>query len=154
MLEGPAPLQGPDDSTGFPVGCKSACEANLDGNPSECIHRPSAYVINIHDVLPANSPNCCSGQYNTAATCLSSGVAYYSYFSEYSLAISCRTATRIPCFQRATVLTRMLTPSVSPYHCVWDIGLTRTTDESSGTALWTCNAALNANYQISFCPPY
>jgi hypothetical protein len=30
----PAPLKGPYDSTGFPVGCKSACEANLDGNPS------------------------------------------------------------------------------------------------------------------------
>ena len=31
---GPAPLQGPYDSTGFPVGCKSACFANLDGDPS------------------------------------------------------------------------------------------------------------------------
>ncbi|KAG6377508.1 thaumatin family-domain-containing protein [Boletus reticuloceps] len=60
----PAPLIGPFDSTGFPVGCKSACEANLDGNP-------------------ANSPNCCSGQYNTPATCPSSGVAYYSYFKWY-----------------------------------------------------------------------
>ncbi|KIJ15966.1 hypothetical protein PAXINDRAFT_133377, partial [Paxillus involutus ATCC 200175] len=57
----PAPLQGPYDSTGFPVGCKSACEANLDGDPS-------------------NSPNCCTGQYNTAATCPSSGVEYYTYF--------------------------------------------------------------------------
>ncbi|KAI0036913.1 thaumatin-like protein [Vararia minispora EC-137] len=57
----PAPLQGPYDSTGFPVGCKSACEANLDGNPG-------------------NSPNCCTGQYSTAATCPPSGVAYYSYF--------------------------------------------------------------------------
>lgn len=25
-------------------------------------------------------------------------------------------------------------------------------DESSGTALWTCNAALNADYTITFCP--
>ncbi|KAK2460750.1 hypothetical protein APHAL10511_007220 [Amanita phalloides] len=57
----PAPLKGPFDSSGFPVGCKSACEANLDGNPS-------------------NSPNCCSGQYNIPATCPSSGVQYYSYF--------------------------------------------------------------------------
>lgn len=30
----------------------------------------------------ANSPNCCTGQYDTPATCPSSGVAYYSYFSE------------------------------------------------------------------------
>ncbi|KAJ2991973.1 hypothetical protein NUW54_g8054 [Trametes sanguinea] len=29
----PAPLKGPFDSTGFPVGCKSACEAGL-GDPS------------------------------------------------------------------------------------------------------------------------
>lgn len=59
----PAALQGPYDSTGFPVGCKSACEANLDGDQ-------------------ANSPNCCSGQYDTAATCPPSGVAYYSYFKD------------------------------------------------------------------------
>lgn len=30
---GPTPLKGPFDSTGFPVGCSSACSANLDGNP-------------------------------------------------------------------------------------------------------------------------
>ena len=29
----PAALKGPFDSTGFPLGCKSACLANLDGNP-------------------------------------------------------------------------------------------------------------------------
>jgi hypothetical protein len=29
----PAALAGPFDSSGFPVGCKSACLANLDGNP-------------------------------------------------------------------------------------------------------------------------
>ena len=28
----PAALKGPYDSSGFPVGCKSACLANLDGN--------------------------------------------------------------------------------------------------------------------------
>jgi len=57
----PAALKGPFDSTGFPVGCKSACVANLSGNPS-------------------NSPNCCSGQFNTPATCPNSGVQFYSYF--------------------------------------------------------------------------
>ncbi|KAI0708793.1 thaumatin-like protein [Fomitopsis betulina] len=59
----PAALQGPYDSTGLAVGCKSACEANLDGDP-------------------ANSPNCCSGNYDTKATCPSSGVKYYSYFKD------------------------------------------------------------------------
>ncbi|KAF8528421.1 thaumatin-like protein [Hysterangium stoloniferum] len=57
----PAPLKGPFDSTGFPVGCQSACKANLDGNPND-------------------SPNCCSGSHNTPATCPPSGVAFYSYF--------------------------------------------------------------------------
>ncbi|KAF5348842.1 hypothetical protein D9756_009712 [Leucocoprinus leucothites] len=57
----PAPLKGPYDSSGFPVGCKSACVANLDGNQG-------------------NSPNCCSGSHSTPGTCPSSGVAYYSYF--------------------------------------------------------------------------
>ncbi|KAJ2922124.1 hypothetical protein H1R20_g14975, partial [Candolleomyces eurysporus] len=57
----PSPLKGPFDSSGFPVGCKSACFANLDGNQ-------------------ANSRNCCSGQFSTPATCPPSGVAYYDYF--------------------------------------------------------------------------
>ncbi|KAH6904844.1 thaumatin-like protein [Coprinopsis sp. MPI-PUGE-AT-0042] len=57
----PGPLRGPFDNTGFPLGCKSACIANLDGNP-------------------ANSRNCCSGQFNTPQTCPRSGVAYYDYF--------------------------------------------------------------------------
>lgn len=26
-------------------------------------------------------------------------------------------------------------------------------DESSGTALWTCSASLEADYTITFCPP-
>lgn len=30
---GPPPLIGPYDSTGYPVGCKSACVADVDGNP-------------------------------------------------------------------------------------------------------------------------
>ncbi|KAI9062423.1 thaumatin-like protein [Trametes sanguinea] len=56
----PAPLKGPFDSTGFPVGCKSACEAGLGD--------------------PVNNPNCCTGIYNNPGTCTSSGVEYYSYF--------------------------------------------------------------------------
>ncbi|KAJ6591233.1 thaumatin-like protein [Mycena vulgaris] len=58
----PSLLKGPFDSTGFPVGCKSACTVDaLNGNA-------------------ANSPNCCSGSHNTAATCPPSGVTDYSYF--------------------------------------------------------------------------
>ncbi|KAJ2922123.1 hypothetical protein H1R20_g14974, partial [Candolleomyces eurysporus] len=57
----PQALKGPFDSSGFPVGCKSACFANLDGNPG-------------------NSRNCCTGQFSTPATCPASGVAFYDYF--------------------------------------------------------------------------
>ena len=32
---GPDQLKGPFDSNGSAVGCKSACDANLDGNPSK-----------------------------------------------------------------------------------------------------------------------
>ncbi|KZT26175.1 thaumatin-like protein [Neolentinus lepideus HHB14362 ss-1] len=94
----PSALKGPFDSSGFPVGCKSACDANLDGDQS-------------------NSPNCCSGQYDTAATCPSSGVQYYSYFKD-----NC------------------------PDSYVYAY------DESSGTALYTCDSGLNADYTLTFCP--
>ncbi|PIL28932.1 hypothetical protein GSI_08979 [Ganoderma sinense ZZ0214-1] len=57
----PDPLKGPFDSNGIAVGCKSACDANLDGNPTD-------------------SANCCTGSHNTPATCPASGVQYYSYF--------------------------------------------------------------------------
>ncbi|OBZ76845.1 Pathogenesis-related protein 5 [Grifola frondosa] len=95
----PAPLQGPFDSTGFPVGCKSACSANLDNDPTD-------------------SANCCSGSHSTAATCPSSGVAFYSFFKG-----NC--------------------PDAYAYAF----------DESSGTALWTCDSGLNADYTLTFCPP-
>ncbi|TEB32603.1 thaumatin-like protein [Coprinellus micaceus] len=57
----PDPLKGPFDASGNPVGCKSACLANLDGNQS-------------------NSSNCCSGSHSLPGTCPSSGVSYYNYF--------------------------------------------------------------------------
>ncbi|PAV19208.1 thaumatin [Pyrrhoderma noxium] len=94
----PDVLKGPFDSTGFPLGCKSACEANLDGNQ-------------------ADSANCCSGSHNTPATCPASGVAFYSYFKG-----NC--------------------PNSYAYAF----------DESSGTALWTCDSGLNADYTLTFCP--
>ncbi|EGN98667.1 hypothetical protein SERLA73DRAFT_73278 [Serpula lacrymans var. lacrymans S7.3] len=56
----PAELQGPSGASGN-EGCKSACFANLDGNPTD-------------------SANCCSGSHATQATCPSSGVTDYSYF--------------------------------------------------------------------------
>ncbi|KAF7329988.1 hypothetical protein MKEN_00262800 [Mycena kentingensis (nom. inval.)] len=58
----PSELKGPFDSSGFPVGCKSACYIDaLAGRAGD-------------------SPNCCSGSHNTPATCPPSGVSHYSYF--------------------------------------------------------------------------
>ncbi|KAI0260036.1 thaumatin-like protein [Gloeopeniophorella convolvens] len=93
----PAPLIGPFDPSDFPVGCKSACAAGLDD--------------------PADSANCCTGSHNTAATCPSSGVQFYSYFKG-----NC--------------------PDAYAYAF----------DEGSGTALWTCDAGLNSDYTLTFCP--
>ena len=52
---GPAPLQGPYDASGFPVGCKSACDANLSGDPSNyhrmcCMNNKS--LISLFRQLP------------------------------------------------------------------------------------------------------
>lgn len=57
----PGPIKGPFDHNGVAVGCKSAC---------------------LVDPNPGNSPNCCSGSHNTAATCPPSGVQFYSYFKQ------------------------------------------------------------------------
>ncbi|KAI0314492.1 thaumatin-like protein [Amylostereum chailletii] len=95
----PSQLQGPFDSTGFPVGCRSACQAGLDPDP-------------------ANSPSCCTGTFSTGpAACPPSGVQFYSFFK-----------------------------SNCPNSYVYAF------DEASGTALWTCDSSLNADYTITFCP--
>ncbi|TFY59571.1 hypothetical protein EVJ58_g5704 [Rhodofomes roseus] len=94
----PDSLKGPTNSSGTVLGCMSACGANLGGDSS-------------------NSPNCCSGDHSTTATCPSSGVDYYSFFKG-----NCPDA----------------------YAFAYD--------ESSGTALWTCDASKNADYTLTFCP--
>jgi hypothetical protein len=84
---------------------------------------------------PGNSPNCCSGSHNTAATCPPSGVTNYHYFSAYISVL-------IP--------TQTLTPRPSEDNC--PNAYAYAYDESSGTALWTCPTSKNAAYTITFCP--
>ena len=72
-LEGPAQLKGPVGNTGALVGCNSACSAGL-GDPN-------------------NSPNCCTGKFNTNATCPASGVQSYNFFSEFLPIPSCTLLT-------------------------------------------------------------
>ncbi|KAF7368326.1 Thaumatin-like protein [Mycena venus] len=60
----PDEQKGPFDTSGFPVGCKSACTVDaLNGRADD-------------------SPNCCSGSHNTPATCPASGVTNYHYFKD------------------------------------------------------------------------
>ncbi|KAJ6511509.1 thaumatin [Mycena vitilis] len=60
----PASQIGPFDPSNFPVGCKSACLVDaMAGNAG-------------------NSPNCCSGSHDTAATCPPSSVTNYAYFKD------------------------------------------------------------------------
>jgi hypothetical protein len=43
------------------------------------------YIGNLthkYTAITANSPNCCSGQFDTPETCPPSGVAFYSYFKD------------------------------------------------------------------------
>ncbi|GAA6030920.1 hypothetical protein JCM8097_008936 [Rhodosporidiobolus ruineniae] len=54
------------NSAGDVVGCNTACGANLDGTP-------------------ANSKNCCSGEYDTPEKCPSSGVQVYDEASGSAL---------------------------------------------------------------------
>lgn len=54
---GPAEIAGPTDSTGANAGCKSACEANLDGNQ-------------------ADSANCCSGSHVCTTRFTPNGITY------------------------------------------------------------------------------
>ncbi|KAJ7280923.1 thaumatin [Mycena rebaudengoi] len=58
----PVAQKGPFDSTGFPVGCKSACTVDLLNGNGE------------------NSSNCCTGTHGTPSTCPASGVINYAYF--------------------------------------------------------------------------
>ncbi|KAJ7118510.1 thaumatin-like protein [Mycena crocata] len=61
----PADQKGPFDSSGFPVGCMSACTVDaLAGHPQ-------------------NSPNCCSGIFSGGPqVCPPSGVRNYHYFKD------------------------------------------------------------------------
>jgi len=69
----------------------------------------------------ANSPNCCSGQYDTPATCPSSGVEYYSYFSKQLQAVSTlriliahNQRAIVPTHMHMHMMTRLLCSPVAP----------------------------------------
>ncbi|KAG8774384.1 hypothetical protein FRC12_002023 [Ceratobasidium sp. 428] len=57
----PDALKGTADPSGLTVACRTACQANLDGNQ-------------------ANSTNCCSGAFSTPETCPSNSIAFNDFF--------------------------------------------------------------------------
>ena len=78
---GPKPLQGPFDSKGNVIGCKSACVANLDGHPrSSSLNFLLYYPCTNTHRTSEDSNNCCSGSHNTPQTCPKSKVQFYDYF--------------------------------------------------------------------------
>jgi hypothetical protein len=120
---GPASLKGPFDSTGFPVGCKSAC------------------LVDALNGRAANSPNCCSGSFNTPQTCPSSGVQFYSYFSQSNF----HSSSQFRLHQTIRLIfiicpTEQNCPAAYAY--AYD----------DLTSLFTCPSSANAGYTISFCP--
>ena len=115
------------------------CPANLKG-PYDSSGFPVGCKSDcLVDPNPGNSPSCCSGSHNTPATCPPSGVPHYSYFKN-----NCPNSY---VYAYGTRLLYPLTPAAE-----W-LTILRRADESSGTALWTCNSALNADYTVTFCPP-
>jgi hypothetical protein len=88
----------------------------------------------------ADSANCCTGSHNTAATCPSSGVQYYSYFSAYHPP---RPAP-LPLLMRPIEYIYTESNCTNSYAYAFD--------EGSGTALWTCPSTLNSDYRLTFCP--
>ncbi|KAF8316074.1 Osmotin, thaumatin-like protein [Clavulina sp. PMI_390] len=71
------------------AGCGSAsCPTNLNTNCPTALQTISNGVVVgcksdcLVDSDPSDSPSCCSGSYDTAATCPSSGVPDYSYFKD------------------------------------------------------------------------
>ncbi|TFK38317.1 hypothetical protein BDQ12DRAFT_747363 [Crucibulum laeve] len=63
-------------------------------------------ILNYLLFIIGNLPNCCSGSHNTPATCLSSGVAFYSYFKD-----NCPKAYAYPLhYSHAILISRPTTP--------------------------------------------
>ncbi|KAF8753499.1 thaumatin-like protein [Rhizoctonia solani] len=117
----PDPLRGPfapNTNNTVPIGCKSACTANLDGNPD-------------------NSAACCTGQFAEPGACPASGVPFYDYFKNacrFTYAYSSNTTTQSG-GHIATSGTITGIPSMTPA-----VTSTLTSSRSLGTSLIPSNA--------------
>ena len=95
--------------------------------------------IDWHFTLKADSANCCSGSHNTPDTCPPSG-ELLNINSFYK-------ALNFVCFySNAGVSFYSYFKSNCPNAYAYAY------DESSGTALWTCDSTKKADYTLTFCP--
>lgn len=95
------------------------------------------------DFSPANSANCCSGSFDTPATCPPSGTC------RTSLQSFLRTGgTNI--FLKIKKIIGVQFYDYFKSNC--PNSYVYAYDESSDTALWTCDSDLKADYTLTFCP--
>jgi Thaumatin family len=168
----PSQLVGPRDSSGNTVGCKSACNANLD-NAGACLSSTSPfYSSSIHSFVrhtphppslpypgPHTSPHIESqsdvwafGAQNSRLSQLLHGLARNgSYLPGLRRAIllllQCVLLTTLPFLNESRskpIFSNVEGSCPNSYAYMFDQG--------SGTALWTCNSTLNSDYRLTFCP--
>lgn len=119
-----------------PVDLNPNCPPELAG-PKDPSGKPggckSACFANL-DGNQGDSANCCSGSHNKPETCPPSGVQFYDYFSMCNF---------LCCVQSINI-------AFSEGRC--KDAYAYAYDESSGSALWTCDSGLKADYTLTFCP--
>lgn len=107
LTRGKAPL--PLQARSTRPATSSAARARVRSTPTQ-VNAPVEKINLDPNMLPGNSPNCCTGSYNTAATCPASRVQYYSYFSEsVCAACACKSLTSS---QKVIVRRRLRLPTV------------------------------------------
>jgi len=133
---GPTPLKGPFDSSGFPVGC--ACQANLDGNKGLSAILEQRYHLSSFSIIKAI--------HRTAAPAPTTPLLLVL------LLVSVISRAPVRTNHDSTGLVTGIT-----YYSYFKDNCTNSYafvyDEPSGTALWTCQPSLNADYTVTFCPP-
>jgi len=130
----PEVLRGPFDATGFALGCKTSCFANLDGHPGARVSHVGFYVESLK-LREDDSPNCCSGSFNKPETCPVQGIRECI---ERDKEATLRHCGRVLQLFQGSLSQRLRASSWLRANYVV---LTRASqayayDESSGTALW------------------
>jgi outer membrane protein assembly factor BamB len=136
FLSGPTPIKGPFDSSGAAVGCRSACQANLDNNTVSIVW--SVGVDNSTNSLTLTSP------IPQIAARELLPPQQHALLQAWSFT---HTSVRVFLSDPKVFVNDFPPPeSNCPNSYVYAF------DESSGTALWTCDSGLNADYTLTFCP--